>query len=193
MNKENKFRDYFFFCVDGVGGTGKTVLLTALAHLTAKSYKTVYANFTIKGLDNFRLIRGELNKQQILSLDVDSLLLLTEAYIYFDCRESQKKNNIQRTHAFFQARKKGMDIFFDIPSFNYAELRLKEWTKLIFSAKGCLKNNPNIFVYDIGMYSAKYDFVYPIAQNKKLNMENVFQFFDSYEIIDTKRGLGGWN
>ena len=188
LNEEIARRhDYFFLCVDGVGGKGKTVMLTMLAVFLHENYNKVYANFELIGIPNFERLPKKLNKHIILSLKPNSLILLTEAYIYFDCRECMKTKNIDTTHSLFQARKKGFDIFFDIPSFKYTELRLKEWTKLVVRARGKrdnTKEGENIFGYDICSYLPDYDMLQTHRIRKQFNMKNIFKRFKSFEVID---------
>lgn len=187
--KDRRKDDYFFFCVDGLGGYGKTVMLSALTYISHKDYNKVYANFTLKGISNFEKLPKRLSKPIILNLEPNSLIVLTEAYLYFDCRFSLKSKNIDVTHALFQARKMGFDIIYDIPSFRYSELRLKEWTKLIIHARGRVKKGSSVFRYDFGRYFAPIDDVICFRKNIPLDMSEYFKYYDSYEVIDKQTVL----
>ena len=182
---------YYFICIDGIGGTGKTVMATLWALLTHDSYEKVYANYNID-VPNFVKLPQKLSKAVILNLTPNSLLVLTEAYLYFDCRESIKKKNREITHALFQARKMGIDIIYDIPSFNYTELRIKAWTKLIIHARGHIKRNDDIFEYDYARYVPSLDDDIIFKRGIKYNMSSIFKYFDSFEITDKQPLLNQW-
>lgn len=193
QEKKSGKHDYYFICIDGIGGSGKTVMATALALLSHKNYNTVYSNFNLFNIPNFVKLPRKLNKAIILNLEENSLLLLTEAYLYIDCRESSKKNNREITHALFQARKIGMDIILDIPSFHYADLRFKEWTKLVINARGRKNKNSTIFCYDFCRYQPHYDRLIYLKSNVKRNMKPFFKHYDTKEVIDRIPLLNSFN
>lgn len=109
-------------------GTGKTLTLTAIGWHDFQRGRKVYANF-------FTTFSERVEVQDIakrfMTEDFDnSTVLLDEAYLWADARQSMARSN-QLINAFIhQTRKMGVDLYAAIHYFGYIDLRIRRATSL---------------------------------------------------------------
>lgn len=179
--KIEKKLKYVMGIIDGDFGDGKTLFLTALAVNTFKNYDYVYANYLLKDIPNFILLE-KINKPTLLNLKPNSLLLVTEAYLWLDRRYCMKKENIKTTHALFQIRKTKIDQFYDVPDANYLDFRAMDFSNFHIRAKGEIGNG--IFVYCPLIY-IKNNMRYKEGKNLFVKpMDKYYNYYDTFEITE---------
>lgn len=179
--KEDEFNLCF---IDGTFGHGKTIFLTWLG--INSNYKKIYADYEIN--DKRCVNIYPLTADKLLELNWDrkhtALLLLHEAYKYFDRRLCMKKENKETTETLFQIRKLNTDIAGDIPDLDYLDFRCTDHGNLFFKAIGQLKHFPKRFLfcpaYPVKMYDG-YEFYYQRERTFDIDMSNIYDKYNTFE------------
>ena len=180
---------YLMSMVSGEFGSGKTLFLTHIAKETYKSYKHVYANYHLFNIDNFIFLK-RINENIIKNLEQDSLLLINEAYHYFDKRFCMKKENTKTANALMQIRKYHIDMFFDIFDFDYLDLRVRSFTNSYIRAEGEVEKD--IFLYRIYKHDKDTFEFYKTKNVLLIDMKKTYKYYDTFEIVEKYPTLSKW-
>lgn len=176
--------EYALHFVEGEFGAGKTLYLTWNAYMLQDEYDYIYANYPlfVEGASYLphitREILFDLNPEP---KEKKALLLLQEAYHYFDRRFWNERNNRNIMKALFQIRKLNVDIVADIRDIIYLDFRIVQDATFFIKANRQLKNFPGIFEYKpYKVRKNKYgNFDFLPQKPIYLNMERVFELYDT--------------
>lgn len=179
---------YDFWLVQGRYGTGKTLFLTFLANLLQKSYKKVYANYTLNNsyINNFEHIE-DFSIDVISSLKKPSMVLITESYKYIDKRECMKKKNILISQGIQEIRKDEYFLICDVMDSAMVDFRFLNVSTGVINALGNAakygEQFKDIFAYVNGFYDV-------FEGEFKFNEENFYlDMSEIYKIYDTKEKI----
>lgn len=186
--------DWNLWFVDGLFGRGKTVFLACFGLYESENYDFIVGNFHLD-LPNFYFLES-VDKASLLSLPKNLgseriLLLLTEAYNYFDRRYCTTTYQKEIMEAVFQIRKLGVDCVADIVDLNYLDFRAVDCSNGYFRAFGRLLDS-NVFVYGlfdkfVDLVSDKYYFVPASFPLIPLDMSDVFGVYSTKEVLNNVR------
>jgi len=155
----------------GKRGSGKTLLMTKLAHDLVNKQRVVYTNI------GFFFPHELLNKEFFQDYKNQQLqgcgIFIDEIYIYVDSRTSQKKSNRLLSYFFNQTRKRNVDLFYSTQFFNQVDLRLRLNTEL-FMFPQIIKVKQKVYVV-----------VRVMDRDLKLKGKIVFLGNDYFRLYDT--------
>lgn len=175
----------------GYQGSGKTLSMAKYAIDLSKSYPNaqIYANFIIKGIDNFNYIRNDQDLKEALALRNGTdgvLVLLDEAHLYFG-----KKSGISLDvlTAISQQRKDRRRIVFSSQIWEELDISLRKQVKEIVNCK-CLFGLIQINTFSDGE-TLSYDKLAGEYVAKKIRTEifkhneELYNSYDTYQKIIT--------
>lgn len=153
--------------LNGDTGTGKSLLLALFAKLREGKMK-IYANFHLK-VNGAQLI----DVQDLETID-SGLLLIDEAYIWLESRNSSSKINQYMSRIIFQSRKRRLDMFAAEQVRSSIDLRYRDLSKLTILALG--KNTKGDFEYVYERNFRTDRFTIP-----RKTAEKIYPLYDTYE------------
>lgn len=109
-------------CVIGGLGSGKTLLMSALAHRQQLAGRVVAANYALRGAMIFRYW------DELFSFS-EGVYAWDEAHVDVDSRLFAQ--NIEATSWFLQTRKAGLDLYLTTQSFDQVDLRVRNMVDLL--------------------------------------------------------------
>lgn len=154
--------------IRGLLGSGKTLFLTYLGNKEKKL--KVYGNFTLKIKDYTKVTPYDLENIK------QGLILIDEAYSWFDSRTSNKQENLYLTNRIgFNSRKRGLTIVISAQLEGSIDLRFRDLADIVITANG-FNNKLDGFVYTLEDRIKSYNLVI-----KKEHAEELFKIYDTYE------------
>jgi len=183
---DSKIRNkYFFGFIEGDFGDGKTLGLTWIGYCFKQIYYKIFANYPIE-IDGKSEHLTEINKDILFDLNNSKhrkcLLLLQEAYHYYDKRYCMKKENKEIMEATFQIRKMNVDTIGDIVRHKYLDKRCIDVGKFYMTALANYQNNPNVFEYGIKKFMG-YRYGLPqfiMTSRFNINALPLYELYDTY-------------
>lgn len=169
---------YLMTIIDGEFGDGKTIFLVSVGIETWKSYEYVYANFELYEVENFEFL-DKINRNVLLNLKPNSLLLIQEAYHYLDRRFCMKKENIKTSQALMQIRKGKYDMFCDVFECDFLDFRAVKFSNMFIRAKGEIGNG--IFAYVPLRYNKK---TMEFSESNNVMVKNMAKYYDRYNTFE---------
>lgn len=158
--------------INGYLGSGKTLLLTNFAKMYAGKVP-IYANYNLK-------IKGtELINLEDLENITYGLILIDEAYLWLESRESGSNKNKYMSRVIFQSRKRGLDIFTTQQLHGSIDLRYRMLEDL------------TIYAFGLNAKQTAFDYVFAgwgKYKPVKLSMDQakvLFDLYDTFEFPDT--------
>jgi len=175
--------------VVGKRGMGKTLLMTWLLwHYAKQSGLPVYSNYSLKlpGVECKKMSKEfmrtffETKGEAFLKMN-GGLLAIDEFTLFLDAYDFRSKAAKLFSYFVLQTRKRNVSLFYTVQQMNLVPLRMRNNTDLIIEP---YYNDGDDFIqYDIFDYEA------PFKEFKKTlivkNIKQVFDMYDSTEIIDT--------
>lgn len=162
---------------EGFMGSGKTLLTVIIAFLSSKNKnKKIICNFHLKGI-NYELL--DINKFLRQEYE-NALIIIDEAYVYFESRTSMSIANRLSSYILFQSRKKGIEIILTFQLLRTIDVRFRELIDIYVNCNKTL----NGFKYTY------YNFHTKIISENLLSFENAskfYQYYDTYEVIQDKK------
>lgn len=155
----------------GKVGTGKTLYTVLKSYY---SLREVVANIELKigkkvGKFEFKIFKkGGYEKK---------LVLIDEAYVYFNSRSSTSSNNKESSTTLFQMRKTSMDIILTMPLRRSVDINFREMADIVIFAKG-LRNGA--YYYQVN------DFLEDRVYYEKISLDiakELYKMFNTYQII----------
>ncbi len=185
--------EYNLWLIEGGFGRGKTVFLAWCAYEFQHVYDHVWTNFPVY-LDTATML-DEITKKKLFELNPDPkaekhLLLLQEAYHYWDKRASMTKSNITIGQALFQIRKLNVDIIADIRQIDYSDFRIGDQVNFCLRAKGKLAIDPNVFEYAV-LEETDEPLFNDLVESRYfyLDMGYVFDLYDSFATTEETQDM----
>lgn len=166
------------FFIVGKLGSGKTLLMTFLAFINPK--RTIYSNYSL--FFNRKLWKiKDFDLSVILTEGYNpSLILIDEAYNYFEARLSSSIENILGSDVLFQSRKKGMDIYLTLQELRTIDIRFRELVDIYIE---CQKlESHKCFRYVIYSEDTTSVMLIPFSL-----AERIYKLYDTYEVVVSER------
>jgi hypothetical protein len=154
--------------INGMLGSGKTLLMTYVASKVKD--RPVYANYKLN-LPNYRPLKLE---DLIKFTNEQALILVDEAYVLLESRNSMDRLNQYISYILFQSRKRGLDFMATAQLNSSLDLRYKELADINIYAVKTKKG----FSYAIQYGLKAKMFELPFNQAK-----NYYGFYDTTELI----------
>jgi len=158
--------------VNGWLGTGKTLFLTLLAKLNEPNPTFANFNLDVKGVKVIDVPDLE---------EIDSgLILIDEAYLWFESRTSMSELNRYLSRMVFQSRKRGLDIFTSQQVHSSIDLRVRDLEDVTIHAMGLNERGTYFdYVFDGWGHVKTFRLPYRVA-------EQLFGIFNTLEFPDTQ-------
>lgn len=158
----------------GKMGSGKTLSMTYYAYQYFMQGQKIYANYGLK------FDHEKVNYEMIKNLDIefqDSVICLDEIHVFIDSRASMSKRNKIVSYFITQSRKRNLIFMYTTQHIGQVDLRLRNNTDYFFSCSTTVHENK---LYIKQQLSDPYGAV----KNMTLKAEDVFQLYDTHEIVD---------
>lgn len=162
--------------LEGNVGTGKTLLSVILCFFANLNKKKIVCNFHLKGIKYELLDIKKFLRQGY----ENALIIIDEAYVYFESRTSMSLDNRLSSYILFQSRKKGIDIVLTFQLLRSIDIRFRELIDIYIK---CNKHSS-------GYEYTYYNFIRKSISTKLLTFKNAskyFKFYDTYEIIQNDK------
>lgn len=167
--------DMTLMVIVGKRGSGKTLIATAFA---VDESRPVYANYKINIPTYIPLTPSVLD-----TIDVPSLVIMDETYVWLDSRVSSSHLNRYLSQILFQSRKIGIDIICTIQLFSSIDNRFRELSDYVLSCKK-LEDGFGYELLDVYEGQIVTKFKMPIKVAKK-----IYPYYDTLERINPTRQL----
>ena len=118
--------------ITGLKGDGKSTLSTMFAYNAYKDGRPVFSNYGL----NFE--HTELHVEEIKRDPTqiqDALIVVDEAYLYIDSRNSMSKGNKAIGYLTLQTRKSGVDLILDLLQKDLGDLRIRENSDYVYNCE----------------------------------------------------------
>lgn len=164
----------------GSMGSGKTLTMVKYAFTYHKSGYKVYSNIKLRFPYDEYSLQGLLDLTENNKDLKKSVLLLDEAHIFIDSRNSVSKKNKIISYFLLQTRKKGCHLFYTTQRFHQIDKRLRDntdilikcYTKTTKKGEKYTLNIINTFKDDC-LVTKKY-----LYESKKY-----YKLYDTYEVV----------
>lgn len=160
-------------------GSGKTLLMTYLAFINQK--RKIYSNYSLyfnRELWNIK----DFDLSILLNKGKDiSLVLIDEAYNYFEARLSNSIDNILGSDVLFQSRKKGMDIYLTLQELRTIDVRFRELSDIFIECLGYIEKY-NCYKYRIYTENSNSVLILPYEIYRI-----IYNLYDTYEVVISDR------
>lgn len=163
----------------GAMGSGKTLLMTHLAHQDFLEGRQVFSNYGLK----FKYEPFNKKFLEEYSSRTDGLhdctVCADEFHIWFDSRNSMSKASKHTSYMINQCRKRSVDFMFTTQTIDQVDIRLRRAITVI-----CY---PTLVKMNDGSYTLKVKMHYPTGKQTTVfyrKIESVFKLYDTEEIID---------
>lgn len=166
--------------IEGNLGSGKTLLLVMMGIISDKNL--VYTNFDVD-LERFGKNVKEFNLAILLVEKYNpSIVLIDEAYDYFESRLSMSIENILGSKLLFQSRKKGMDLYLTLQDFTSLDRRFRNLVNMRIK---CEKfSDRKVFRYIFKTNRTKMIQLIPFSFAKR-----IYGLYNTYEVIHSDKSL----
>jgi len=157
----------------GYMGSGKTLLLTAIAKMSNKQIISNYhLNIPYKPFSIYDFVNGKYN---------DCLVLIDEAYVFLESRISGSIRNRYMSYMLFQSRKKTIEIIMSMQLMNTVDLRYRELADVIVICNGMNKKG---FKYQVINRISQRMISLTMSHEKA---ETIYPLFDTNEVVEVER------
>ena len=167
--------------------TGKTLLLTAIAHTDFLKSRKIYGNYTLS-FENTKYDIDDLLSISSMEMELSpKTVVMQEASKWFDARRSGRKENVLLSSFTGQSGKREIDIYYDDQFITRIDKGLRDITDYGFISN-CIRDgekNPVLFEYE--MYAGY--FMYPMNKTLRIPASEMLRYYDMYNTREPTRPL----
>lgn len=177
-----------FYIAIGRQGAGKTAFITKLLVDNYSSYRKVYSNYSLFGIDYEKItFDNKRNKNAIDILKVisdnpdyfnNSIMLIDEIHIYFDSRDFMKQNNRIIQNFFSQLRKRNILLLATTQYILHLDIRIRRQALAVFQMTNLKDGIFRVEVHEIDGYYTNF------IRTELVNLNDYFKYYDTNEIIE---------
>jgi len=168
---------------EGDGGSGKTYFTTFLAISHQSIFDRVLANYTIRGIKNFK----NLELEDLRNINQPTLVIIDEAYSWAEARNSMDLINLYLSYHLFQKRKRGIIFLLTAQLAESIDVRFRKMCNVLIECefrKNRFHYQPYVVKRKQQRRTIKKRPSYTIPLSKA---EILYPFYNTNEIVETDK------